>query len=76
MLSRIFGLKRKEITREWRELRNERIYSLYSSPGIIRQTMSRRMRWTNYVACIEYKKCNILVGKPETRRAGRSRRRL
>jgi hypothetical protein len=45
VLRGIFGLKRDEITGEWRKLRN-----LYSSPDIIRQIKSRRMRWAGHVA--------------------------
>ena len=29
MLGRIFGLKRDEVTGEWRRLRNEELYALY-----------------------------------------------
>ena len=32
VLTRIFGLKRDEVTREWRQLHNEK---LYSSPNIV-----------------------------------------
>jgi hypothetical protein len=34
VLRRIFGLKRDEVTRGWRKLRNEELHNLYSSPGI------------------------------------------
>jgi hypothetical protein len=34
-LRRIFGLKRDEVTGEWRRLHNEELYVLYSSPNII-----------------------------------------
>jgi hypothetical protein len=44
VLRRIFGLKRDEVTREWRKLRNEELRDLYSSPSIIRIIESRRMR--------------------------------
>jgi hypothetical protein len=33
---RTFGLKRYEVTREWRKLHNKQLYVLYSSPNIIR----------------------------------------
>jgi hypothetical protein len=36
MLRRIFGPKRDEVPREWRRLRDEELYALYSSPNIIR----------------------------------------
>jgi hypothetical protein len=40
---------------------------LYSSPDIIRQVKSRRMRWAGYVARMgeERKVYKVLVGKPE-----------
>ena len=34
MLGRIFGPKRDEVKQEWRRLRNEELYDLYSSPSI------------------------------------------
>jgi hypothetical protein len=43
-LRRIFGPKRNEVTGEWRKFHNEKLYDLYSSPDIIRQVKSRRMR--------------------------------
>jgi hypothetical protein len=39
----IFGLKRDEVTAEWRKLHNEELRDLYSSPSIIRMIKSRRM---------------------------------
>jgi hypothetical protein len=36
MLRRIFGPKRDEVTGEWRKLRNEELYALFSPPNIIR----------------------------------------
>jgi hypothetical protein len=44
VLRRIFGKKRDEVTGVWRKLQNEGLYSLYSSPNIIRMIKSRRMR--------------------------------
>jgi hypothetical protein len=37
-LRRIFGPKRDEVTGGWRELYNEELHNLYSSPSIIRVT--------------------------------------
>jgi hypothetical protein len=45
VLRRIFGPKRDEVTGEWRKVHNEELHNLYSSPDIIRQVKSRRMRW-------------------------------
>jgi hypothetical protein len=50
VLRRIFGPKRDEVTGEWRKLHNEELHNLYSSPNIIRQVKSRRMRWAGHVA--------------------------
>jgi hypothetical protein len=50
VLRRIFGPKRDEVTGEWRKLNNEELHILYSSPNIIRQIKSRRMRWVGHVA--------------------------
>jgi hypothetical protein len=44
VLRRIFGMKRDEVTGEWRKLHNEELHDLYSSPSIIRVMKSRRIR--------------------------------
>jgi hypothetical protein len=44
VLRRIFGLRRDEVTGEWRKLHNEELRDLYSSPSIIRMIKSKRMR--------------------------------
>jgi hypothetical protein len=41
LLRRIFGLKRDEVTREWRKMHNEELCDSYSSPSIIRIIKSR-----------------------------------
>jgi hypothetical protein len=74
----IFGSKRYEVTGEWRELHSEELHNLYSSPDIIRQIKSKRMRWVGYVARMgeERKVYKVLVGKPEGERPlGRPRHR-
>jgi hypothetical protein len=50
VLRRIFGPTRDEVTGEWRKLHNEELHNLYSSPDIIRQIKSWRMRWAGHVA--------------------------
>jgi hypothetical protein len=47
ILRRIFGPKRDEVTGEWKRFHNEELHILYSSPNIIRQIKSRRMRWAD-----------------------------
>jgi len=37
----IFGLKRDEVTEEWRKLHNKELYDLYYSSNIIRVIKSR-----------------------------------
>jgi hypothetical protein len=65
VLRRIFGPKRDEVIGKWRKLHNEELHILYSSPNIIRQTKSRRMRWAGHVARMgeERKVYTALVGK-------------
>jgi hypothetical protein len=78
VLRRIFGPKRDEVTRGWRNLHNDELHNLYSSPSIIRIIKSRRMRWAGHVTRMGEKRneYRILVGKPEGRRPlGRPRRR-
>jgi len=36
VLRRILGLKKDEVTGEWRKLHNEELNDLYSSPNIVR----------------------------------------
>jgi hypothetical protein len=52
-LRRIFGPKRDEVTGGWRKLHKEELHNLYSSPGIIRMTESRKMRLAGDVARTE-----------------------
>jgi hypothetical protein len=68
-LRRILGPKRDEVTGEWRKLHNEELHNLYSSPDMIRQVRSRRMRWAGHVARMgeDKKVYKVLVGKPEGR---------
>jgi hypothetical protein len=66
------------VTGGWRNLHNEELHNLYSSPSIIRLIKSRRMRLAGHVARIGKKRnaYRILVGMPEGKRPlGRRRRR-
>jgi hypothetical protein len=49
VLSRIFGLKRDEVTGGWGKLHNEKFCDLYSSLSIIRIIKPRRMKWAMHV---------------------------
>jgi hypothetical protein len=50
VLRRIFGLKRDEMTGEWRRQHNEEINGLYSSTNTGRAFKSTRMQWAGHVA--------------------------
>jgi hypothetical protein len=50
VLRRIFGPRRVEVTREWRRLHNEELNDLYSSPNIVREITSSRLRWAGHEA--------------------------
>jgi hypothetical protein len=78
VLRRIFGPTRDEVTGEWRKLHSGDLHNLYSSPDIIGQIKSRRMRWTGHVVNMGEGRnvYRVLVGKPEGKRPlGRARRR-
>jgi hypothetical protein len=67
---RIFGPKRDKVTGEWRKLYNEELHILYSSPNIIKQIKSRRMRRAGHMASMgeERKVSRVFVGKPKGKR--------
>jgi hypothetical protein len=67
VLRRIFGLKRGEVTGEWRKLHNGELHNLYPSSDVITQNKSRRMRWAGHVARMGGGRnlYRVLVGKPE-----------
>jgi len=78
VLGRIFGLKRDEVTGEWRKLHNEGLNDLYCSPNTVWMIKSSRMRWTGHVARMGERRgvYRVLVGKPDRKRPlGRPRRR-
>ncbi|KAJ4449275.1 hypothetical protein ANN_00673 [Periplaneta americana] len=78
VLRKIFGAKRDEVTGEWRKLHNAELHALYSSPDIIRNIKSRRLRWGGHVARMGESRnaYRVLVGRPEGKRPlGRPRRR-
>jgi hypothetical protein len=78
VLRRIFGLRRDEVTGEWRRLHSEELNDLYCSPSIVRVMKSRRMKWVEHVARMGEGRgvYRVLVEKPEGKRPmGRLRRR-
>ncbi|KAJ4434116.1 hypothetical protein ANN_16436, partial [Periplaneta americana] len=78
VLRKIFGAKRDEVTGEWRKLHNTELHALYSSPDIIRNIKSRRLRWAGHVARMGESRnaYRVLVGRSEGKRPfGRPRRR-
>jgi hypothetical protein len=66
VLRRRFVPKRDEVTGGWRNLHNEELHNLYTSPSIIRIIKSRRMRLAGHVTRMGEKRkaYTILVGKP------------
>jgi hypothetical protein len=70
VLRRIFGPKRDEVTGEWRKLHKEELNILCSSPNIVREIKSRRLRWLGHVAIMREGRDVywVLVGKPEGKR--------
>jgi hypothetical protein len=77
VLRRIFGPKREEFG-SWRKLHNDELYSLYSSPNIVKVIKSGRMRWAGHVEGMREGRgvCRVLVERPERKRSlGRRRRR-
>ncbi|KAJ4429771.1 hypothetical protein ANN_21975 [Periplaneta americana] len=78
VLRKIFVAKRDEVTGEWRKLHNTELHALYSSPDIIRNIKSRRLKWAGHVEHMGESRnaCRVLVGRPEgKRRLWRPRRR-
>ncbi|KAJ4448807.1 hypothetical protein ANN_00198 [Periplaneta americana] len=78
VLRKISGAKRDEVTGELRKLHNTELHALYTSPDIIRNIKSRRLRWAGHVAHTGESRnaYRVLVGRPEGKRPlGRPRRR-
>jgi hypothetical protein len=70
VLRRVLGCKSGEVVGEWRRLHSGGLHNLYSSPVIIRQNKSRRMRWARHVACMgeDREVYKVLVGRPKEKR--------
>ncbi|KAJ4452021.1 hypothetical protein ANN_03535 [Periplaneta americana] len=75
VLRKIFGAKRDEVTGEWIKLHKAELHAMYSSPDIIRNINSRRLRWVGYVARMTESRnaYGVLVGKQEGKRPLRGR---
>jgi hypothetical protein len=43
VVSKVLGLRRREVTGDWRKVHNEELHDLYSTPGIMRVMTSPRM---------------------------------
>jgi hypothetical protein len=67
VLRRKFGPKRGDVTGEWRKLHSGELHNFYTSPDIIREIKSRRMRWAEHVARMGEGRnvYRVLVGKTE-----------
>jgi hypothetical protein len=61
------GPKRDKVIGEWRKLHNGELHNLYSSPDIVRQIKSRRMRWVGHLARMGEGRgvYRVLVGSPK-----------
>ena len=70
LLRKIFGAKRDEITGEWRKLHNAELHAFYSSPNIISNLKSRRLRRAGHVAHMEQSSNAYIIfkGKYEGKR--------
>ena len=71
VLRMIFGAKRDGITEERRKLHDADLHALYSSPTIIRNLKSRRLRWAGHVARMKLSRnvYRVLMGRPEGKRS-------
>ena len=70
ILRKTFDAKRDETTGEWRKLHNAKLHALYSSPNIIRNLKSRRLRWAGHVAFMKESRNSfrVLMGRLEGER--------
>jgi hypothetical protein len=70
VLRKVFGLKREEVTEEWKNIYIGEINNQYSSPNTVRLIKSRKMRWAEHIASIGERRGLYmdLVWKPEGKR--------
>ncbi|KAJ4433090.1 hypothetical protein ANN_15347 [Periplaneta americana] len=71
VLRKIFGSKRDEVAGEWRKLYIAELHAFYSTPDIIRNIKSRRLRWAGHIARMDESRnaYRVLVGRPEGKRS-------
>jgi hypothetical protein len=76
-LRKTFGPKKHEVMRGWRQLNNEELHNLYSSPNKITIMKSRTVIWARNAARIrKWNSYRVLVRKPRGRKpTGRPRSR-
>jgi hypothetical protein len=55
VLRNIFGPKRDEVTKDWRNMHSSKIHYLYSSPHSIQLIKSRITRWVGHVASVRHR---------------------
>ena len=69
VLRKIFWTKSNEIIGQWKKLHNPELHALFSSPNLIGNLKSGRLRWAGHVAHMELSRnaYRVLVGKPEGR---------
>jgi hypothetical protein len=69
VLRRISGPKRDEVTGEWRQLYNEELRDLYSSPSIIRNQVEEDEMGKSCITNVDKRNAyRLLVGKAEGKR--------
>jgi hypothetical protein len=76
VLGNMYGRKRENVTREWRELHSKELHDIYSLP-VIRVIKSKKMRWARHVARMGKQKCieDFVLNPEEYRQFRRLRRR-
>jgi hypothetical protein len=60
-LRRIFGPKRDEVPRKWRQLHHEELKDSYSSPSIVRVIKLSRMMWADHITLMGREQAYIVI---------------